>query len=190
MGKENAYICKVFIIHRDAMKHFTKLQAVLFLFVVALFSNGNSCNGPKDTTPGNCDNRKGILSQSVIHVGTTREFFSMSTPIAKNDCEAHYSFTFFWANPRRVKTDTIMPPLHNLDQAFRPEDEFAYFGHPLPVRTKDFIGDRWRWDIVFDVGNKNSGFSNTRYGVNTFVESINPADSVLVNCDITYTPFQ
>ena len=171
------------------MKHFTKLQPVIFLLVFALFSNGNTC-GPKDSTPGNCDNRKGVLLQSIIHVKTPKELFSLSTPIAKNDCEAHYSFTFSWANGDRAKKDTTMPPLGNLNHAFQPEDEFAYFPHPLPVRTNDALSDNWRWDIVFDIGNRNTGLSNTRYGVTTYVDSINPADSILVNCDISYTPFE
>jgi hypothetical protein len=170
------------------MKHYTNIRAIFFLIAYALFSNGNTCKGPSDTTPGNCSNRKSVDFYGTIKA-VPREHFSLSTPIAKNDCEAHYNFFFRWSGSSPKALDSTMPPLYNLVQAFRPEDEFAYFPHPNPVRKVDPSGG-YDWVIEFDIGNKNTGFTNTRYGIETFVNSPDSLDDVYIAATITYTPYQ
>jgi hypothetical protein len=151
-----------------------------------LFSGGNTCKSPSDTTPGKCDNRK---TQSFLGniTAVPRQHFSLSTPIAKNDCDAHYVFGFKWASPHDPE-DPNMPPMYDLAQAFRHEDEFAYFPHSNPVRSHDNSG--YKWTIDFTTGNRNSGFTNTRYGIETFLDSQDPTAQVFIVAAIDYTPYQ
>ena len=147
-----------------------------------------SCKTPT-ASPYGCDVRKTVDSSLVLHPGDGK-YFILNTPIASNDCEANYSFIFEWADASRSSTDNARPPLRDLAHAFEPADEFAYFGHPPEVKTN--VGGGWYYVITFSVGNKNSGLSNTRYGVVASIDPAlptTPADSVRITCVIDYTPY-
>ncbi|SRR5579883_211842 len=126
--------------------------------------------GSEATVNDDCGGGHYVIAQKVIH--NNGEFFELQTPTARNDCEAEYIFNFRWANPAKRAIDNDMPPLLNLEHAFQPLAEFAYFPHPAPVFRRDTVMDAngnlimgdW-WVIDFNIGNKNSGYPTTQYYV-------------------------
>lgn len=145
-----------------------------------------------------CGDPKTVCGAQTLHVDPdtgVSGFFTLTTPNARNDCEAQYNFSFRWADPLRRLTDTDMPPLEDLEHAFQPADEFAYFPHPNPVFLNlappgcygptDEPG--W-WVITFRIGNQNSGLPNTRYYVRARLDPTvaTEFDDTEVMCKIEY----
>ncbi|MEP7235100.1 MAG: hypothetical protein ABI778_07370 [Ignavibacteriota bacterium] len=169
------------------MKHFSKFSAILFLLVFALFAGGNSCFKEVGTTGDDCGLTTSAGLAKVIHGGDAYDLFDLVTPAARNDCEATYTFIFRWADENRSKSDSTQPPLSDLEHSFGPEDQFAYFAHPVPTRSLE-SKEYYIWSIKFSIGNKNTSLPATRYGVHVNVESTKPEDSIRIGATIAYYP--
>ncbi len=156
-------------------RSFTYVIIGAFAFLLIACETGTQTSGP-------CDNQKSIFFGKVLGPG---DMFSMQTPDAENSCEATYDFKFSWHDFSTFHTNWQMPPLLNLEHAFQPSGEFAYFPHMPPTQS-----DKNVWSINFQIGNRN-GNNPTQYGVWVMMDpSANPKDSIDVTCMIIYKPFQ
>jgi hypothetical protein len=168
-----------------------KLVGNLRLKIILLFLTTFlvSClgKGPTESKTG-CEVRQTVTGGDRL-VALNQDFI-FDTPTAKNDCHARYKFLFRWASDERAANDTNRPPLRDLSRVFGPSDEFSYFPHPKEFRFT-FLG-KYLWVVDFSIGNKNSNFTNTRYGlgVNLDPDTFKPGDSVAVSAEIEYTPYE
>lgn len=180
------------------MKHilFSALKIAGFAAALNLLAG---CKSSTEVTEDNCGQPSILLGHRVIKYNPT-EFFEMATRDARNDCEATYNFSFRWAEPARRMVDRDMPPLEDLEHAFQPLQEFAYFPHQPPVfeenthvvdtNLADLPGDWWK--IVFSTGNKNSGYPSTQYYCRARLDpaKANESDSTEIVCEITYRRYK
>jgi hypothetical protein len=177
------------------LSHFLKKLMRLKLYaiggllsVLTLSVSGCSPTSLGALDPCDASFRKGVALFTVLHPGS-QEFFSLATPAASNDCEAHYDFTFSWANSDTERQNNQEPPLNDLTYSFSP-GVLLYFPHPPPKLDSTITS--YFWTISFSIGNKNTSLPSTQYMVSTDLDNAqatHPWDSVYVGCTINYTPF-
>jgi hypothetical protein len=172
------------------------LLSLLTLATVVFFGSMlPGCKASTEVAETDCGQPSILLGHKVIKYNPT-DFFEMATKPARNDCEATYVFSFRWADPLRRMVDQDMPPIEDLEHAFQPLAEFAYFPHQLPAfeenthvvdtNLADLPGD-W-YQIVFSTGNKNSGYPSTQYYCRARLDpsKATEADSTEIVAEIKY----
>jgi hypothetical protein len=86
----------------------------------------------------------------------------------------------------RVKTDTTLPPLTGLDQAFHVDVDSLYWYTTGPVLTSNPAGIAWAINVTDHYATASS--PQSLYYIRTGLTSGTLADSVGVNGMITYYP--
>lgn len=125
---------------------------------------------------------------TTLAIDAAHNTFYLSTPAtARSACDAHYHLTFHWAASPRNTSDSTVPPLSNIANAFHVNADTMWWFHDPAVRTGEAIA-LINWQIDFTDHNAVATSPQSQYYIRTGLSTGTLGDSVIVSGRIDYYP--